>query len=105
MVKLSSALQQGVLTLFLLISGLFSITKQFEELLNSKVTDTKPFNDLLSTVTSDQIFIYSIGMCFIPVILFIIQYILIKNKYIIDEDFYEKMILEIDERKQNKIEN
>ena len=38
-------------------------------------------------------------MCVIPVLLYILQYILIKKKYIIDEEMYEKMLLEIDQRK------
>ena len=40
-------------------------------------------------------------MTIIPVLMFVATYFIINKKYIIDEDFYEKMTKEIAERKQN----
>ena len=107
MVKLSSALQQGVLTLFLIITGLYSITEQFSKLEADKaagtVSDiTNQANALFASADTWQIFGFTIGMCLIPVALFILQHILIKKKYIIDEKFYDQMIKEISERKQSE---
>ena len=107
MVKLSSALQQGVLTLFLIITGLYSITEQFSKLeadkASGELTDiTNQANALFESANTWQIFGFTIGMCLIPVVLFIIQHILIKKKYIIDEKFYDQMIKEISERKQGE---
>ena len=104
MVKLSTALQQGILTLVLVISGLFSLTNQLSDLEAAKAAGeiadiTEQANAILSTVTPWQMLGLTAGMCVIPVLLYILQYILIKKKYIIDEEMYEKMLLEIDQRK------
>ena len=40
------------------------------------------------------------GMCLIPVILYLVEYILIKKKYIIDEELYEQILVDLDERKK-----
>lgn len=104
MVKLSSALQQGLLTLFLLATGLYAITEQLSSLEKLKAAGeiadiTQEADALLNSATSLQIFGLSIGMCVVPIVLFAAEYILIRKKYIIDEAMYETMIREIGERK------
>jgi Na+/melibiose symporter-like transporter len=47
----------------------------------------------------------SAAMTLIPIIMFIVSYILIKKKYIIDEDFYEKITKEIAQRKKLEVKN
>jgi len=105
MVKLSTAFQQGILTLVLVSTGLYNITTGLSDLEAQKaagtVSDiTDSANALLAEASPVQILGLTIGMCIVPVILFILEYILVKKKYIIDEKFYDKMILEIEQRKE-----
>lgn len=107
MVKLASAIQQGALSLTLVVSGLYAITKKLSELEAYKSTNPETniieqANSILATANATQIFVITIGMCLIPAIMFLGEYILIKKKYIIDEKLYDKMLVEINER-SNKI--
>lgn len=107
MVKLSTALQQGVLTVVLLATGLYAITDKLADLEAQKASGalqdiTAQANELLAGTSGWQIFGLTIGMCLIPIVLFILEYILLKKKYIIDEEMYEKMIKEIESRKKEK---
>ena len=109
MVKLSGAIQTGIVSLTLIACGLYSLTQDIGKLEIQKgqelITDTQLIQDankILNQATSNQEFFLSIAMTIIPVIMFIATYFIIKKKYIIDEDMYEKMTKEIAERKQNK---
>ena len=42
------------------------------------------------------------SMTIIPIILFVICYIVLRKKYIIDEEMYEKITSEIAQRKESK---
>ena len=106
MVKLSSAIQTILVSGSLLIFGLINITDKIgalEEAKNyGKITEqelTEQANALLQTAKNWQMFGLSAAMTLIPIIMFVISYILIKKKYIIDEDFYEKITKEIAQRK------
>ena len=105
MVKLSTALQQGILTVVLLASGLFSITEELSDLEADKaagiLTDiTQLANEKLASINPYQMLVLTAGMCLIPVILYLVEYILIKKKYIIDEELYEQILVDLDERKK-----
>lgn len=107
MVKLASAFQQLILTIVLLSSGLYSITQGLSQLESDKASGTvtnitDSANQLLAEATPVQIMGLTIGMCIVPVILFICEYILIKKKYIIDEKMYDQMIKDIEARKEQK---
>ena len=109
MVKLSGAIQTGIVSLTLLACGLYNLTEAIGKLEINKgqgaITDTQLIQDanaILNKATSNQEFLLSIAMTLIPVLMFIATYFIIKKKYIIDEDMYEKMTKEIEERKQNK---
>lgn len=106
MVKLASAIQQGLLTLTLLASGLYAITEKLSQLELDKAKnpnlDIKALaTSYLTQATSSQILILTLGMCILPAILFTIEYIIIRKKYIIDENLYEQILKEINERKAN----
>ena len=109
MVKLSGAIQTGIVSLTLLACGLYNLTEDIGQLEINKgqgaITDTQLIQDanaILNQATSNQEFLLSIAMTLIPVLMFIATYFIIKKKYIIDEEMYEKMTKEIEERKQNK---
>ena len=111
MVKLSSAIQTILVSGSLLIFGLINITNEIGKLEEDKnygiITEDElnaGANALLATAEKWQLFGLSAAMTLIPIIMFVVSYILIKKKYIIDEDLYDLMIKEIEERKRKSIE-
>ena len=108
MVKLSSAIQTGIVAATLGICGLLTYTDKIGDLEvlkgQKKIEEAaliEQANEILSQASSTQEFLLSIAMTIIPVLMFVATYFIINKKYIIDEDFYEKMTKEIAERKQN----
>jgi melibiose permease/lactose/raffinose/galactose permease len=136
MVKLSGAVQYGVVALTLIICGLYTITNQvgdvevaigmFNEgetmvnclaylqelghdmtkiagyMLNagSEVAGLKEYASSLFVTSSGAIWGLTAIMCVLPIIMFVVAWYVIKKKYIIDEEMYEKILLEIKERKE-----
>ena len=99
MVKLASAIQYGVVALTLVICGMYSITQEIGTIeqnistgLINKEAAVMIITNMLNTVKPEQMLGLTFAMTIIPIILFVIAYIVIKKKYIIDEAMYEKMI-------------
>ena len=108
MVKLSGAIQAGIVSLTLVVCGLYAITEKVGKLElsknNGEITQdvlNSTASSLLSQANDIQLFGLSAAMTIVPIILFVATYIIIKKKYIIDEDLYAKMTKEIAERKEN----
>ena len=109
MVKLSGAIQYGIVSLSLVVCGLYSITEQISDIklqVNQGIIDaaeeTNKIADLLKTATSGQMLGLSLAMTIVPIILLLASYIIIKKKYIIDEKLYDQMVAEIQARKEVK---
>lgn len=107
MVKLSSAIQAGIVSIALVVCGLYTITEKIGDLEVAKNTGeitqetlSTTATELLSQADNTQLFGLSIAMTIIPILLFVATYFIIKKKYIIDEDFYAKITKEISERNQ-----
>ena len=107
MVKLSSAIQTGIVSVSLVICGLYEITEKIGDLEIDKNIGKISQDDLFTTATKllnqandTQLFGLSVAMTIIPILLFVATYFIIKKKYIIDEDFYEKITKEIADRKE-----
>lgn len=107
--KLGSAIQQGVLYLFLAIAGLMPIVSTISSYQQQNAIgniDTTTLNELCNTATSDatpmNVLIYKLGVAILPVILFVIAFILVKKYYKIDEKMYANICKEIEERKANE---
>ena len=108
MVKLAGAIQYAVVSLTLVVCGLYSITQdigKIEQQISkgyiAKQIGKGLIDGLLRTAEPGQMVGLTFAMTIIPIILFIVAYIVIKKKYIIDEDMYDKMLKEINERKGN----
>ena len=106
MVKLAGAIQYLVVAVTLVACGLYSITEKIGEYeyLISTNPDKRPeylieINNLLSSASQGQFIGLVAAMTLIPVLLFIGCYFVLKKKYIIDEELYDKMVKEIAERK------
>ena len=108
-VKLSSSIQQGILTFILIVSGLYSLSQEIASLEIQKSMGLIEESDLaqqanyiLSSASPIQIFILTLGMCIIPLVLYIINYVLFKRNYKIDESMFEKIRSELNIIKENK---
>ncbi len=104
MTKLGAALQQGLVTIFLIISGIYVYSQQIADLEIAKSLDpslqiTTTANQILSNATSSMLFILRIGMGFVPMLSLLFAYMLIKNKYIISEDKYDAILIELKNRR------
>lgn len=106
MVKLSGAIQYGIVSLALVACGLYNITEQIADIkldvsqgLIDPSLETSKIEELLKTATNGQMLGLSIAMTLVPIILLAASYIIIKKKYIIDEELYDKMVAEIQARK------
>jgi len=107
--KLASAIQQGVLYLFLIISGLLSIVSTistYQQEVAIGETTTEVINDLCNVATSQasasSVWIYKLGVAVVPMLLILITYILVKKHYRIDEKTYTSICKEIKERKEKR---
>lgn len=110
MVKLASALQSLIVTATLVVTGLINLSNQIAEVEKKGLSEADRLieaNNVIEAFSQNghydwQLMGLRFSMTIIPVILFIICYIILKKKYIIDEEMYDKMIHEISERKEAK---
>lgn len=107
MTKLGAALQQGIVTLILVISGIFVYSQKVAELEIQKgqglIGDISEKADvILSKATPSMLLILRIGMGLVPMICIISAYLLIKSKYKISEEKYDEILLALEKEKSNK---
>ena len=105
MVKLSGAIQYLIVSIILVVCGLYSITSKIGEIetdiskeLIGKQEGVALINQYLSEVGKGQMIGLTICMTVIPALMLIASYIVIKKKYIISEELYDQMTKEIKER-------
>lgn len=103
MTKLGAAIQQGIITLVLVLSGIFVYSQKVAELEIQKSQGlidniTTQANAILSNATPQMLLLLRIGMGLIPMLSIIIAYLLIKQKYIISEEKYDEILLELENR-------
>lgn len=104
--KFSGALNQGVASLILIVSGIYATSQNISALevqIGSGAIAREDALSLADTYTAgvvdSQTFILRIGMVFIPLLVMIIAYIILAKKYHIDETEYTHITKEISERK------
>ena len=106
MVKLAGAIQYLVVSLTLVVCGLYDITQQVgkvEQQISqgaNKELSVAIIEKLLGSATKAQMIGLTASMTLLPVIFYIVSFIIIKKKYIIDEALYETIITEINARKE-----
>ena len=105
MVKLSGAIQYLIVSIVLVACGLYSISSNIgdveTQISKKEITQevgALKIEEYLNSVNSNQMLLLTIAMTIIPIILFAICYVVLKRKYIISEELYEKMTKEIKER-------
>ena len=109
MVKLSGAIQYGIVSLALVACGLYNITEQISDIkldvsqgIIDATEETTKIEELLQTATDGQMLGLSVAMTIVPIILLLASHLIIKKKYIIDERLYDQMVVEIEQRKNNQ---
>lgn len=100
--KFASALNQGIIALVLIASGIYEISQQISnlEIESGKglITTDEVYaraTTYISYATSSQLLMLRVGMVIIPIVAFLISYMLVKKKYVIDEKKYEELIAEL----------
>lgn len=110
--KLASALQQGVLYLFLIFSSLLGVVSSISSLQSNYAAGSQTAADLtqlnndcdtvITNMQSSQMWsvaVYKIGVAILPMILIFVSYLIIKRHYKIDEKTYQTICDEIKARK------
>ena len=107
--KLSSALVVMITSFTYLIFGVTGITNQISSLeretslgLMTEVEKLSSINGVLSNVSTLQTTGLMLVMGIVPAILMTAAYLLYKKHYILDEDEYDRIILELEKRKETK---
>lgn len=103
MTKLGAAAQQGLVTLLLIISGVYGYTRRIAELEQQKalgIADdiTEAANEVLSLSTSGMKVALQVGMAVMPFLAILIAFIAIRRKYRLTEKTHEAMLQEIASR-------
>lgn len=105
--KMSSALQQLFVTVVYLAVGVLGVTNGISALdrqaSRGEITNAQMLeqvNDLLASVPDSKKNGLLIAMCLIPALLTLIAMIIYKKKFILNDETYERIKLEIAERKQ-----
>ncbi|MBR5762166.1 MAG: MFS transporter, partial [Lachnospiraceae bacterium] len=103
--KLASAIDQGVVALILIISGIYVISQNISNLEiqsgTGEITKEAAIagaDSFIATATGAQRFILRMGIASVPIIAIGIAFLIIKKKYIIDEKKYKELVDEIDKR-------
>ena len=103
--KLSGAINQGICAGVLIISGIYAISQQITDLEiqsgKGEITSTQVFaqaGEYIRAVGANQMLLLRLGMVVIPIILIVCCYFLIKKKYKITEQEYDRMMQEMQKR-------
>ena len=98
-VKLAGGINQGLSTLVLIISGIYAKSRSISALeievnrgeLSSEAA-LQEANQYINEITASQGLMFRLGMVLIPVLTLIVSYVIIRNRYHIDEAEYAKLI-------------
>lgn len=100
--KVSGAVNQGIASLILIISGIYAISQNISKLEievgNHEIVREEALllaDGYISSVSASQTFILRAGMVGIPIIAIFIAYIILNKKYKIDESEYERIVKEL----------
>lgn len=107
--KLSSALVVLITSVTYLIFGLTGITNQISSLeretslgLITEAEKLSSINGVLANVSKTQTTGLMLVMAILPAILMTASYLLYKKHYILDEDEYDRILVELEKRKETE---
>ena len=105
--KLAGALNQGAASLILILSGIYAVSQNISALeveigngtLDSATALTMA-DGFIASVLPRQTFMLRMGMVFVPLAVMIAAYAIVRSKYKIDEQEYQRLVNEIAGRKK-----
>lgn len=104
-VKLGTAVEQGIVTIVLIFSGIYTASQQISALetdagkgLLTSEQVTSQADEFIRNVAPYQTLLLRIGMVVFPILALAGTWLLLKKKYRIDEAEYERIVKEIEER-------
>lgn len=96
--QIGSAVSSGILGLTLIISGINNISEQV-----ANTTDPAVVESLVNSTPSSAIWIMKIAMMIFPLICILLSFFIYLKKFKIDEEMYEKIISDLEERNSESI--
>lgn len=106
--KLASAIDQGVVALILIVSGIYTISQNISDLEIkagigeiSKIDVVTTADGFIETADAMQRMILRLGIVCVPIIAIGIAYFVLSKKYIIDEVKYDELVKELEDRRKN----
>lgn len=106
-VKLGAAVEQGIVTAVLIISGIYTTSQQISSLeteagkgLLTSEQVTSAADEFIRNVEPYQTLLLRIGMVIFPIIMLSCTWLLLKKKYRIDEAEYQRIVKEIEARNE-----
>ncbi|MDO4513574.1 MAG: MFS transporter [Lachnospiraceae bacterium] len=104
-VKLAAGVNQGLSTLVLVLSGIYAVSRRISELeiqVNQKLLTTNQVlesaTQYLLSIRPGQGFVLRLGMTVIPIATIGGMYLLLRKKYFIDENEYDRLVEQIASR-------
>jgi len=104
--KLASAIDQGVVALILIVSGIYTISQNISgleiEAGKGAITSAEVLEKAdayIQTADAAQRLILRIGIVAVPLVAIGIAFVLINKKYVIDEQKYDELLATLEERK------
>lgn len=105
-VKLATGIDQGIVVLVLILSGVYGVSQKISALEVSVGTGTMTKEQALdaagvaiSQVLPYQTFVLRLGIVLFPILAFTVMYWVTKRKYTIDEEMYEELLRGIETKK------
>lgn len=105
-VKFSGAINQGIVALTLILSGIYNASQEISALeqdvsteLITRDTVLLEAEFIISRILDNQKLILRLGMVILPIMMMVISYTIIKRRYKIDEAYYLELLEEIEQKK------
>lgn len=105
-VKFSGAINQGIVALTLILSGIYNASQEISALeqevstgLITRDTVLLEAEFIISRILDNQRLILRLGMVILPIMMMVISYTIIKRRYKIDEAYYLELLEEIEQKK------
>jgi sugar (glycoside-pentoside-hexuronide) transporter len=103
--KVSSAVQQGVVSLILIVSGIYSLSNSIATLEQNNVgvgaDISEAANSIINQASTDMLLMLRVGITLVPMVFAWLTFLVIKNKYFIDEKVYDIILNELKLRKED----
>lgn len=103
--KISGAVQQAIVTIVLISSGIYGLSRKISDLESSvgisESMRSQEANAIIATATDNMLLILRIGIAIVPLIMAIIVYYIITKKYFINENVYSMILDELELRKKD----